>query len=84
MEYNGIIVYILQGVILLIITVGFSALIGLAVTFYRKLTLMGIEIEAQGHAIQEVLANGNRKEYQRVYEEKKRMLKEDKMFTRGK
>ena len=67
--------YILQGVILLIITVGFSVLIGLAVTFYRKLTLMGIEIEAQGHAIQEVLANGNRKEYQRVYEEKKRMLK---------
>ena len=84
MEYNGIIVYILQGVILLIITVGFSVLIGLVVTFYRKLTLMGIEIEAQGHANQEVLANGNRKEYQRVYEEKKRMLKEDKMFTRGK
>jgi Na+-translocating ferredoxin:NAD+ oxidoreductase RnfG subunit len=84
MESNGIIVYILQGVILLIITVGFSVLIGLVITFYRKITLISIEVEAQRYANQEVLANGNRREYQKVYEEKKQSLKEDKIFTRGK
>lgn len=83
MEYNNIIVYILQGVILFIVTVGFSILIGLAVTFYRKITLVSIEVEAQRYANQEILANGNRREYQKVYEEKKQSLINDKKFTRS-
>lgn len=84
MDYNNLAVYILQGIILFVLTVGFSGTIALGVIFYRKITLIAIEMEASRYANQEVLANGNRKLYQETYETKKQSLINDKKFTRAK